>query len=224
MKTVVRCFMLHALYLLGESQVPRSQEENGPSSSLSNAPTPTTAPSTTEPSTTALSTTAPSTTAPSTTVPSTRFNDGVVPPAGGSSQTPPTRRDVVTARKKGDTIHNVNVIVYYRFVLHAGLKRKHDVEGVMESVAKIFAAADERAAEREESMRKFEMEMEERRAEREDRQEERMMLLLTRVMHPMTGSYMHGPPVQHVMNFPPPGKPSYFDTQQPGNDSFADDD
>ena len=51
------------------------------------------------------------------------------------------------------------------------------------------------------------------------------MLLLTRLIHPMTGGhgYMHGPPVQQVMNLPPPGNPSYFDTQQPGNDSFADD-
>ena len=96
---------------------------------------------------------------------------------------------------------------------------------MMESIAKIFAAADECAVEREESMRKFDMEMQERRAEREDRREEQMMLLLTKLIHPMTGGhgYMHGPPVQQVMNFPPPGNPSYFDTQQPGNDSFADD-
>ena len=45
------------------------------------------------------------------------------------------------------------------------MKRKHDDEGMMESIGKIFATADERAAEREESMRKFEMEMEERTAE-----------------------------------------------------------
>ena len=40
---------------------------------------------------------------------------------------------------------------------------------MMESIDKIFATADERAVEREESMRKFDMEMEERKAEREDR-------------------------------------------------------
>ena len=86
---------------------------------------------------------------------------------------------------------------------------------MMEFIAKIFSAADKRAAEREERMRKFELEMEERRAEREDRREERMMALLTRLMHPIAGGYMHGPPVQHVMNFSPHGHPSYFDTEQP---------
>ena len=49
------------------------------------------------------------------------------------------------------------------------MKRKHDDKWMVESIAKIFAAADKHAAEREESMRKFEMEMEERRAEREDK-------------------------------------------------------
>ena len=38
----------------------------------------------------------------------------------------------------------------------------------MESTAKVFSAADEHAAEREERTRKLEMEMEQRRAERED--------------------------------------------------------
>ena len=38
----------------------------------------------------------------------------------------------------------------------------------MESIAKDFSADDERAKEKEERMRKLEMEMEERRAERED--------------------------------------------------------
>ena len=86
-KTFGRDFMFCATYLLGERQVPGSQEENGPSPSLSNSPTPTTA----------LSTSAPSATEPSTTAPTTHLNDGAVPPAGGSSQTPPIRRDAVTA-------------------------------------------------------------------------------------------------------------------------------
>ena len=98
--------MFCAMHFLGDGQVPGSQEENRPSSSLSNSPTPTTAPSTSAPSATE-----PSATEPSATVPTTQRNDGAVQPAGGSSQTPPTRREAVTARKKGDTIHNVNVIV-----------------------------------------------------------------------------------------------------------------
>ena len=87
-KTFGRYFMFCAMYLLGESQVPGSQEESGPSSSqISTSPTPTTAPSTSAPSPTELSTTAPT----------THLKDGAVPPAGGSSQTPSTRRDAVTA-------------------------------------------------------------------------------------------------------------------------------
>ena len=49
-----------------------------------------------------------------------------------------TRRDVATARKKVTLfIHSMNAIVYYRFVLHAGLKRRHD-DSVMESIAKFL--------------------------------------------------------------------------------------
>ena len=116
------------------------------------------------------------------------------------------------------------MIVYYKFVFHACLKkRRHDDKGVMESMTKILAAADKRAAEKKVSMWKFEMEREERRNESEHMQDEQMMNLLTRLRHQMTGCYMHRPSVQHVMTYPQPGNPSYFDTEKPGNNSFAGD-
>ena len=62
----------------------------------------------------------------------------------------------------------------------------------MESIAKVLSAADEFAAEREERMRKLEMEMEERRAEREDRREERMLSFLARLLQPMSAGYPQG--------------------------------
>ena len=88
----------------------------------------------------------------------------------------------------------------------AGLKRKHD-DGLVESIAKIFSSAEDRAAEMEERLRKLEMEMEERRDEREDRREEQMLFLIASLMQPVMGGYMQRSPFQEGMTYRPPQPP-----------------
>ena len=77
-------------------------------------------------------------------------------------------------------------------------------------------------------MRKLELVMEERRAEREDSQEERIMASFASLIHPMMGGYMymymHGPPVQHEINYSPPTQPFYFNVEQPGSIPYPDSD
>lgn len=94
------------------------------------------------------------------------------------------------------------------------MKRKQEDGSFIESIAKVFSAADERVAEREEWMRKVEMEMEERRAEREDRREERMLLFLGRLLQPMSAGYAQGPQFHQGINYAPPAMPPYY-SQEP---------
>ena len=54
--------------------------------------------------------------------------------------------------------------------------------GLVETLAKVFAKAEEVAGEREERMRRLELEAEERRREADDRHEERMMTFLAGLM------------------------------------------
>lgn len=62
----------------------------------------------------------------------------------------------------------------------------------MESIAKVFSAADECVAERKERMRKLEMELEDRRVERKDGQEKQMLPFLARVLQSMSAGYTQG--------------------------------
>ena len=95
------------------------------------------------------------------------------------------------------------------------MKRKQEDGSFIESIAKVFSAADECAAEREERMRKLEMEMEERRAEREDRREERMLSFLTRLLQPMPAGYAQGPQFHQGISYAPPAMPPYYSQQPP---------
>lgn len=106
---------------------------------------------------------------------------------------------------------------------YAGLKRKAEEKGLAESLAKVFAKAEEVAAEREERMRKMEIEAEERRREADDRHEERLMTLLAGFMQSMSGHgrqpFQQG--YQHPWNHPPSN--SYHqppDPQYPSPDDY----
>ena len=76
-------------------------------------------------------------------------------------------------------------------------------EGFAETLVKVFAKAEEAAGEREERMRRLELEAEERRMEAEDRREEQMMQFLAGIMQSAAGGYAH-PPYQQG-RFQPPG-------------------
>ena len=78
--------------------------------------------------------------------------------------------------------------------------------GLVETLAKVFAKAEEVAGEREERMRRLELEAEERRREADDRREERMMTFLAGLMQSVLGAYGR-PPFQQ--GFPPPTAPQY---------------
>ena len=64
------------------------------------------------------------------------------------------------------------------------------------TLAKVFAKAEEVAGEREERMRRLELEAEERRREADDRREERMMTFLAGLMQSVSGNCAR-PPLQH---------------------------
>lgn len=67
--------------------------------------------------------------------------------------------------------------------MYTGLKYKRiEEDGLLECLAKVFAKAEECAAEWEERMRKLELEMEEKRREAEDRQEEWILSIFTAAM------------------------------------------
>ena len=91
--------------------------------------------------------------------------------------------------------------------MHAGLKRKQTGDrDLLESLAQVFERADDRAAEREERMRKLELEMEAKMREREERREERMFSMFTAVMQQMGNR-----PPQPPYSFP---YPSYHQASQ----------
>ena len=94
----------------------------------------------------------------------------------GNARTSTTKRDAVTARKKGiknTSSHNcIDKIMPWILLLHVGLKRKCvEDDSLAESLVKVFADAERCAGEREDRMRKLKLEMEERRREAEDRRE-----------------------------------------------------
>ena len=98
--------------------------------------------------------------------------------------------------------------VYCWLLFYAGLKRKHsEEEGLAETLAKVFAKADEAAGEREERMRRLELEAEERRREADDRREERMMRFLAGLVKSAAGGY--APPLYQQGRFQPPPQPPY---------------
>ena len=78
--------------------------------------------------------------------------------------------------------------------------------GLVETLAKVFAKAEESAGEREERMRRLELEAEERRREADDRREERMMTFLAGLMQSVPGGYGR-PPFQQ--GYPPPSASQY---------------
>lgn len=81
----------------------------------------------------------------------------------------------------------------------------------MESIAKLFTPAEERAADREERMRMLELEMEERRMDREVRREDRILSMFTSLMQPMMGGYMNGPtPFLQGLPYLPPAQLPHF--------------
>ena len=59
---------------------------------------------------------------------------------------------------------------------------------MLESLIQVFDRAEERASEREERMRRMELEMEEKMREREERKEMQMVSMFTAVMQQMCGN------------------------------------
>lgn len=86
-----------------------------------------------------------------------------------------------------------------------GLKRKRSDENYIDSIASVFERAEDRAGEREERMRRMELEVQEKMREREDRQEERMFTMFTAFMSSCNQPFSH--PVQQLYN--PPQSPSF---------------
>ena len=75
-----------------------------------------------------------------------------------------------------------------------------------ETLVKVFAKAEEAAGEREERMRRLELEAEERRMEADDRREEWMMRFLAGIMQSAAGGCAH-PPYENGRYQPPPQPP-----------------
>ena len=72
--------------------------------------------------------------------------------------------------------------------MYTGQKRKQDSDRVLASLVEVIERAEERASQREEKMRRMELEMEEKMREREDRYEMQMFSMFTAVMQQMNSS------------------------------------
>ena len=91
-----------------------------------------------------------------------------------------------------------------------GQKRKQDSDGVLASLVEVNERAEELASQREEKIRRMELEMEEKMREREDRRKMQMFSMFTAVMQQMNSSASgpsHSPLYQPPNPYMPPFQP-----------------
>ena len=125
--------------------------------------------------------------------------------AGKSHATGKTRKDVAHERKKG---------------------KKRQRSDDTEALALVMERMEEHAAEREERIRKLELEMEERRAEREDKREDRIFSMFAAMFQNMGNRPPYQPQLFAYQNPPyqQPHSPSHGTSQPHHEDFYTEDD